>query len=76
MRTYTNPAVQQAVEGMRANVVRADQIIEAMRGTLQLGKRRTDRVMPITHEQQARIEANKGKHIYGPSHPFYTVQND
>ena len=71
MRTYSNPEVQQAVEGMRANVVRADQIIDAMRGTLQLGKRRTDKVLPITQEQQARIDANRGKHIYGPSHPLY-----
>ena len=75
MRTYSNPQIQQAIEGMRANIIKADAIIESMRKTVELGKRRDDKVTPLTPAQQARIEANKGKHIYGTSHPLYTVQS-
>lgn len=75
MRTYSNPQVQAAAVGMRANVAKADHIIAKMRSTLELGKRRADKVLPLTPAQQARIDANKGKHVYGSAHPNYTVKS-
>ena len=42
MTTYSNPAVQAAAEGIRANIVKADSIIASTKQTVELGKRRDD----------------------------------
>lgn len=71
MRTYSNPAMQEIVTGMYANIESANSIIANMKATVSQQRRSTDTVTEITPEQSARMVANQGKHIYGPSHPKY-----
>ena len=73
MRTYSNPQVQAAVDGMQQNIIKADKIIADMKYTTELlGRRESDKNrISLTTEQAARIEANRGVHIYGTSHPLY-----
>lgn len=73
MRQYSNPEVQAAVEGMQQNIIKADRIIADMRYTTELlGRRESDKNRTsLTAKQQAVIESNRGKHIYGSSHPLY-----
>ena len=73
MRKYSNPVIQAAVEGMYQNIIKADKIIADMKyTTAMLGRRESDKNRTsLTAKQQAVLEANKGKHIYGPSHPLY-----
>ena len=77
MRVYSNPAVQAAVEGMQQNIIKADKIIADMRYTTELlGRREADKNRTsLTQSQAARIDANKGKHIYGTSHPLYVKES-
>ena len=76
MRQYSNPAVQAAVEGMQQNIIKADKIIADMRYTTELlGRRESDKGRSsLTAKQQAVLDANKGKHIYGSSHPLYVKE--
>ena len=77
MRTYSNPEVQKAVEGIGQCIIKADKIIADMRYTTELlGRREADKGRSsLTQSQAARIEANKGKHIYGTSHPLYVKES-
>ena len=77
MRVYSNPEIQAAVEGMQQNIITADKIIADMRYATQLlGRRESDKNRTsLTPKQQAVLEANKGKHIYGSSHPLYNKEN-
>lgn len=73
MRVYSNPTMQELVTGMYANVESAQRTIDAMKATVNQQRRKEDRVTEITAEQEARIEANRGKHVYGSSHPKFAA---
>ena len=77
-RTYSNPEVQKAMDNINSTIIPAfDRIIADMKYTTQfLGRRESDKSRTsLTAEQAARMEANKGKHIYGTSHPLYVKES-
>jgi hypothetical protein len=77
MRVYSNPEVQKAVTGIQDAIIKADRIIADMRYTTELlGRRESDKNRTsLTAKQQAVLDANKGKHIYGSSHPLFVKES-
>jgi len=74
MRTYSNPIIQEAMNGIHDNIQQAQAIIERMEKSKQMmGRREFDKSRPIelTQSQRDTIAKNKGVHIYGKSHPLY-----
>ena len=78
MRTYSNPAVQIASDNIHNVVIPGfAQIAKDMQGTITLyGRREIDKSRPVelTQSQRETIEANRGKVIYGTSHPLYKAE--
>ena len=77
-RVYTNKDVQKAMDNINSTIIPAfDRIIADMKYTTEfLGRRESDKSRTaLTAEQAARIEANRGKHVYGSSHPLYVKES-